>query len=220
PVELQIATKSERRRKRLPHPDTLGQPEMAVRVLHAFANHELMAVELMAWALLAYPQAPAAFRAGLVRLIVDEQRHLSLYVDRIAELGARFGDLAVNDHFWRCAQSLTTPLQWVCAMNLTFEQSNLDHAPHFEESFARVGDVRSAAIMAQIVEDEIHHVGFGAYWLKQHTGAGQSSFEVYVQNLTFHNDAVRARGPQLNVAARRAAGLDDDFIRALEETGR
>ncbi|MBA2663365.1 MAG: DUF455 domain-containing protein, partial [Bradymonadaceae bacterium] len=42
PVELQIATKSERRRKRLPHPDTLGQPEMAVRVLHAFANHELM----------------------------------------------------------------------------------------------------------------------------------------------------------------------------------
>ncbi|MFU8802520.1 MAG: DUF455 family protein [Bradymonadaceae bacterium] len=216
PADLQISPRN--KRKRLPHPDNLHDPEMAVRVLHAFANHELMALELMAWALLAYPDAPASFRAGLVRLLFDEQRHLRMYAERIAELGARFGDLPVNDHFWRCAESLTTPLKWVCAMNLTFEQGNLDHAGQFEEYFRAVEDERTAAIMTQILEDEIHHVGFGARFLNEHTPPGSSSFELYVQNLTFHNEPARARGTAFNAEARRKAGLDEDFITRMERS--
>ena len=215
PVELCIAPRKER--KRLPAPASLHEPDMRVRCLHAFANHELMAVELMAWALLAYPQAPAGFRAGLVRLIFDEQRHLKLYMDRIAELGARFGDLPVNDHFWRCADSLTTPLKWVCAMNLTFEQGNLDHAPVFEEHFRAVEDHRSGDIMRQILEDEIFHVGFGVQWLK-HYAPTERPFEAYVANLTFHNAPGRARSEVFNVEARRRAGLDEAFIEAMQKS--
>ncbi|RAL21817.1 DUF455 domain-containing protein [Lujinxingia litoralis] len=213
PPELEIAPR--RHRFKFPHPDNLAEPEMAVRALHTFANHELMAIELMAWALLAYPEAPASFRAGMVRLIADEQCHLKLYADRIAELGARFGDLPVNDHFWRCAPSLTSPLKWVCAMNLTFEQGNLDHAPYFEEQFRRVGDLKTAQILEKIFEDEIHHVGFGASWLRQNTPQGQSSFEIYCQNLTFHNEPARARGANFNPEARRRAGLDEDFVAGM-----
>lgn len=213
PAELAIAPRS--RRVKFPHPDNLAEPEMAVRALHTFANHELMAIELMAWALLAYPDAPPAFRAGMVRLIADEQRHLQLYVDRIRELGANFGDLPVNDHFWRCAPSLTSPLKWVCAMNLTFEQGNLDHAPYFEHHFRRVGDEHTAQILEQIFEDEIHHVGFGARWLKEYTPDGHSTFEIYCQNLTFHNEPARARGAVFNPDARRAAGLDETFVEGM-----
>lgn len=213
PADLKIAPK--RTRKRLPHPESLDDPQMRVRCLHTFANHELMAIELMAWALLEYPDTPATFRRGLLHIIVDEQRHFRLYASRIEELGARFGDLPVNDHFWRCAPSLTTPLQWVSAMNLVFEQANLDHAPVYADWFERVGDEPSAAIMRTIEADEIHHVGFGARFLADNTPQGRSSFEVWRDNLTFYNEPVRARGDLLNVHARRAAGLDADFIERL-----
>ena len=211
PADLQIAAK--RDRKKLPAPGALDDPEMRVRCLHTFANHELMAIELMAWALLAYPDAPTSFRRGLLHILHDEQRHLRLYMDRIEDLGARFGDEPVNDHFWRCADSLTTPLKWVSAMNLVFEQANLDHAPTFAKHFDRVGDAESAALMRQIEVDEIHHVGFGAHFLRENTPDGRSSYDVWVENLTFFNTPDRARSVDFfNADARRAAGLDDDFV--------
>lgn len=213
PPELRIATRQQR--KKLPAPAALHDPQMRVRCLHAFANHELMAIELMAWALLAYPDAGRAFRRGLAHILVDEQRHLRLYMERIDALGESFGCLPVNDHFWRCAPSLTTPLKWVCAMNLVFEQANLDHAPVFAQHFAAVEDKESAALMRIIEQDEIHHVGFGARFLAQATPAGRDSYDVWVENLTFHNTPNRARGEAFNVAAREQAGLDAEFVARL-----
>jgi uncharacterized ferritin-like protein (DUF455 family) len=210
PAELKIASRKDR--KKLPALASLDRPDMRVRVLHTFANHELMAVELMAWALLAYPEAGTAFRRGLAHILADEQRHLRLYMDRIEAHGAHFGDLPVNDHFWRCAPSLTTPLKWVSAMNLVFEQANLDFAPVFGEQFERVGDTASAELMKVIEHDEIHHVGFGAHFLKQHTPQGRSSYDVWVENLTFHNSPDRARGTEFNAAARLESGLDEEFV--------
>lgn len=212
---LSIAPK--KARKTLPHPQALHDPAMRARCLHLFANHELMAVELMAWAILAYTDAPRAFRRGLAWLIVEEQRHVQLYVDRLADLGVQFGDQPLNDHFWRVAEGLTTPLEWVCAMNLTFEQANLDHAPIFEEHFRKAGDEQSAQLMAQIQADEVHHVAFGIRWLK-HFAPNQNTFETYIANLTGYNSPDRARGKQLfNEQARRAAGLDDDFIEQMRQ---
>lgn len=219
PSDLRIAPRGER--KRLPAPGALDDPEMRIRCLHTFANHELMAIELMAWALLAYPDAPARFRMGLLHILHDEQRHLQLYIDRIAELGATFGDLPLNDHFWRCAESLTTPLKWVSAMSLVFEQANLDYAPTFARHFDRVGDTDSAELMRRIEADEIHHVGFGAHFLRENTPEGRSSFDVWVENLTFYNTPDRARSKDFfNVDARRAAGLDDVFIDRMQARDR
>src|SRR6187401_2455615 len=69
----------------------MADPSQRARILHALANHELQAVELFAWALLAFPAAPRAFRAGLVAILADEQRHLRLYDERLAAHGLRFG---------------------------------------------------------------------------------------------------------------------------------
>lgn len=214
PENLQIAPK--KKRKSLPHPSSLHDPAMRVRCLHTFANHEMMALELMAWALLAYPDAPPAFRRGMAWLIQEEQRHLALYIERIEDNNARFGDLPVNDHFWRIAPLLDTPLKWVCALNLTFEQANLDHAPVFARYFRKAGDEKSAALMDQIVEDEIKHVGFGVRWLRHFSNGVLSDFETFTQNLNDYMGIERAKGDEFNVEARRLAGFDDDFIQALK----
>src|SRR5687767_11168115 len=53
------------------------------RLLHFFANHELLATELMALALLKFPDAPTAFRRGVLQTLKDEQEHTRLYLRRM-----------------------------------------------------------------------------------------------------------------------------------------
>ena len=55
----------------------------AGRLLHFFANHELLATELMALVLLKFPDAPAAFRKGVLETLKDEQEHTRLYIERM-----------------------------------------------------------------------------------------------------------------------------------------
>lgn len=215
PANLQIADRKER--KKLPKPTALHDANMRVRTLHTFANHELMAIELCAFALLRFPEAPPSFRLGVAHILQDEQRHLQLYIDRMAEFGASLGDLPVNDHFWRCAPLLDAPLKWVCAVNLTFEQANLDHAPAYALHFRKVEDETSARLMELIAEEEVDHVGFGAQFLNSVTPKGESTFDNYVNNLTFHNTPDRARGVYFSEGLRQRTGLDDDFIRTMRE---
>lgn len=212
---LAIAPKGRRQK----FPRSMAHEEARAFSLHAFANHELMAVEMMAWALLAFPEADATFRQGLAQVLVDEQRHFRLYCERLEKMGVRFGDLPVNDHFWRAGPDISNPLDWVCSMHLTFEQSNLDHAPYYGRLFREAGDDASAQLMQTIFEDEIHHVRFGVRWLKQHQTAGQSLFENFASHCSSINPPVRAKGFEFQEQARREAGLDEDFIRALRECG-
>ncbi len=217
PRHLQVAAR--RARKKFPHPQSLHQPEMRVRCLHAFANHELMALEMMAWALLAFPQAERTFRKGLAKILLDEQGHFRLYVERLHRLNVNFGDLPINDHFWRVGPDLSSPLDWVCAMHLTFEQSNLDHAPFYGRLFRQADDLDSAQLMQTIFEDEIQHVRFGSRWLKHYQPADSSAFETFLRHCAPGNPADRARGIEFQEQARRQAGLDEDFIRSLRHWG-
>ncbi|HEY0552924.1 MAG TPA: DUF455 family protein, partial [Thermoanaerobaculia bacterium] len=84
--------------RRIEVPSIEGMPDLAQRprILHALANHELQAAELFAWALLAFPEAPGDFRRGLLRILDDEQRHTRMYIARVEDAGARFGDFPVN----------------------------------------------------------------------------------------------------------------------------
>ena len=214
PAHLKVAPKH--LRKKFPHPASLDREDMRVRSLHAFANHELMALEMMAWALLAFPQAEPSFRKGLAKILLDEQGHFQLYADRLRAMGVEFGELPVNDHFWRAGADISNPLDWVCTMHLTFEQSNLDHAPYYAKRFREVDDRASAELMQRIFEDEIQHVRFGSRWLKQHQTSGTSLFDLFARHCTASNPPERAMGAEFQEQARRDAGLDDDFIRALQ----
>ena len=94
----------------------------------------LQAAELFAWSLLAFPGAPPAFRRGLLAILLDEQRHTRMYVARLEANGARFGDFPVHGYFWQKAPAIVSPLRFLCAMSLTFENANLDHTVDYAEA--------------------------------------------------------------------------------------
>jgi len=194
----------------------LEEPRERGRLLHFFANHELLATELMALVLLRFPDAPPAFRKGVLQTLRDEQEHTRLYLQRMKECGIHFGDLPVSGYFWRTVAAMENPMDYVAGLSLTFEQANLDFARHFARAFAAVGDQATAALLDKIYRDEIGHVAYGLKWFRRWKQPGQSDWEAFCRQLRFPLSPQRAKGMVLNVEGRRAAGLDAGFIAELD----
>jgi uncharacterized ferritin-like protein (DUF455 family) len=213
PPELAMVASRE---AKVPPVAGMSDPAQRARILHALANHELQAIELFAWAVLAFPDTPVAFRRGLVAILADEQRHLCLYRDRLAVLGVRFGDHPVTGHFWNKLDHFSTPADFVCAMSLTFENANLDFAGEYRTAALACGDVATADALAQVHADEIRHVHFGYVWLKRFDPG--PPWDAYLAHVRFPLGPRRARGASFDRAAREKAGLDDAFIDALAAT--
>ncbi len=185
------------------------------RLLHFFANHELLATELMALALLRFPDAPAAFRRGVWQTLKDEQVHTRLYVQRMRECGIQFGELPVSGYFWRSVAPMESPLDYVAGLCLTFEQANLDFCRYFARGFQAVGDGDTAGLLDRIYRDEIGHVAYGLKWFRRWKNPDESDWEAFCRQLKFPLSPQRAKGLTLNVEGRRAAGLDPAFIAEL-----
>jgi uncharacterized ferritin-like protein (DUF455 family) len=198
-------------------------PEAVGRALHFFANHELLALETMALMLLRFPDAPPGLRRGWASTLQEEQIHLRLYLQRMEDLGVRFGSLPLNDYFWRCFRSVERVEQYLAGMSLTFEQANLDHSARFATLFRRAGDEASAAVMDRVLQDEISHVALGRVWLSR-LGGETDLWRQYLASLPPPLVPRRARGERLRTDLRRRAKLPEDFIRrialAAESRGR
>ncbi len=186
-------------------------------MLHFLANHELLAAELMALVLLKFPDAPAEYRAGVYEAMREEQMHTRMYLRRMRECGIEFGELPVNDYFWRVIAPMETPVDFVTRLNLTFEQANLDFSRHYAGLFRQAGDSATAAVLEKIYQDEIGHVGHGVKWFRRWKERGGSDWDAYRKSLVFPLSPARAKGvAPFNAEGRRLAGLDEDFIRNLE----
>jgi uncharacterized ferritin-like protein (DUF455 family) len=199
---------------RLPFPTRaeLEDPKARGRVLHFFANHELLAMELMALAILRFPDAPTSFRLGLGATNREEQKHLGLYRERMLDLGVAVGELPVNRYFWDAMQDMPTPAAFVAQMSLTLEQANLDFSLHWRDLFASLGDERTAAILDLVYREEIGHVKHGVVWLDRWRAPDESLWNAYRRHLPAPLTPSRAKGLGFNADARRAAGLPEDFI--------
>ena len=202
------------RAARVPPVAGMRDPSQRARILHALANHELQAIEIFAWGLLAFPDAPQPFRRGLVAILADEQRHFAAYAERLAAHGARFGDHPVTGHFWNKLDHMRTPIELVCAMNLTFEAANLDFAGDYAAAARAAGDEPTAAALDRIHADEIRHVHFGWTWLRR-LAPDRAPWQAYTANLRPPLGPHRARGARLDREARRRAGFDEAFIAEL-----
>ena len=215
PPELRFKSRGEGKGG-FPGSDRIQDEKDRGRLLHFFANHELLATELMALVLLRFPEAPPSFRQGVLRTLKDEQEHTRLYLARMRECGVQFGELPVSGYFWRAISGMQSPMDFVAGLSLTFEQANLDFARHFAGDFAAAGDAETAQLLERIYRDEIAHVAHGLKWFRRWKEPGESDWEAFCKQLKFPLSPSRARGGILNMEGRRAAGFDSDFIAQLE----
>lgn len=185
-------------------------------VLHFFANHELLALELMALALLKWPDAPQGFRRGLVGTMREEQSHMRLYLQRMTELNVEFGEARLNSFFWDYLKDLKSPAEFVASMAMTFEQANIDFAYYYETLFRQEGDENSADIMRQVRLDEIGHVKHGVIWFERWREKSETLFKEWQNHLTFPITPARAKGILFDRDGRLQSGLPSDFINELE----
>lgn len=200
----------------MPRPAAFGDPRKRALAHHIMANHELQALEVMGFVLLAFPEAPADFRLGMAGIIQDEQRHTRLHADRATELGIPFGSLPVNCYIWKKAQSYHCVLDYLAGLPLTFEGCNLDHTLEFEGYFLKFGDKRSAGIVRAIHHDEIGHVAFGLEWLRRLKSPADSEWDAYRKHLHWPLRPAKSRGEIFHREPRLAAGMNDDFLSRLE----
>ncbi|MEZ6127830.1 MAG: DUF455 family protein [Planctomycetaceae bacterium] len=215
PTNLQFAAR--RTAPAMPKGRAFQDPAKRAVAHHIMANHELQALEVMAMVLLAFPDAASEFRMGLARIMFDEQRHTRLHCQRATELGLTFGDLPVNGYIWTKATEYASVLEYVAGLPLVFEGANLDHTVEFEDYFREHGDRRSAAIMRAIHRDEIRHVEFGMYWLRQLKDPALTDFEAWQAALKWPVRPSTAKGSVLQREARLAAGMTDEFVAELAQ---
>jgi uncharacterized ferritin-like protein (DUF455 family) len=205
-------------RSEFPKIEKLRTASARGQLLHFFANHELLAMELMALSLLKFPEAETEFRLGLAHTIREEQRHLKMYVGRMRELGIEFGDLPVSDYFWNALKISESPLEFVVQMSLTLEQANLDFSFYYQRAVADVGDAVTAKLLETVYREEIGHVKHGLLWFNRwrERSFTEDDWSAYLRLLPRPMTPRRAKGPLYCAEARRQAGFSERYIREME----
>lgn len=202
---------------KFPKSNRLNENDKKAMALHSFANHELLAIEMMAAAILVYPHhsdEDVRFKKGILSTLRDEQKHLNLYIQRMNELGYEFGDFPLNDFFWRQMEKLKTAPQYMAMMALTFEAANLDFAQYYARVFRSFEDFKTAKILETVLEDEISHVAFGSHWMKKWR-EDKKLWEYYLSCLPGPITPSRSKGIDFDPSIHSKAMNDDEFIFSL-----
>ena len=181
-----------------------------IALLHAIAHIELNAVDLAADILVRFPDAvpPLAFYNDWLGVLDDEARHFLLLSDRLAGLGAAYGDLPAHDGLWQAAQDTADNLlARLAVVPLVLEARGLDVTPGMIASLEKAGDAESVRVLRVIYRDEIGHVGVGRKWFEYfcaETAAGDPAGTWRELVKAHFHGAVK---PPFNDAARNEAGF-------------
>ena len=194
------------------------------RLLHYFANHELLAIETMALTLLRFPEAPLEFKRGVFKTLQDEQRHMKLYLDRMKEYGVVLGDVPFSYYFWNRLRDMKSPLDFVVRMSMTFEQANLDFALEFAQLFeTEMDDSKTSTLLRQVHDDEVKHVGHGLKWFREWNHGEierEGEWSAYLHQLPYPLNARRAKGSVFfSSDSRRDAGFTPEYIDSIRIAG-
>jgi len=184
-------------------------PAGRVALLHALAHIELNAVDLAADMLARFggEDLPAAFFDDWTRVLDEEGKHFLLLSERLAALGAAYGDLPAHDGLWEAAEATRHDLlARLAVVPLVLEARGLDVTPGMIERLTAVGDVESARILQVIYTEEIGHVAVGRRWFAwEAERRGLDPWQAWPDLVRRHFKG--ALKPPFNHAGRSAAGL-------------
>jgi uncharacterized ferritin-like protein (DUF455 family) len=198
----------------------LANPVRRADLFHRFFHHELQAAELMAWALLRFPDTPDAFRRGLLQVLDDEVRHMQHYAHYLDNLGYAIGAFPVRDWFWERVPRVASPAEFCATMGMGFEAGNLDHTLRFAEQLRAVNDEAGAALQELVHEEEIPHVRFALHWYRRFcnlpAGVPFDDFTAFRHALPAPLTPLVMKGNPVAISARLRAGFGEHFCKELE----
>lgn len=202
---------------KMPKRGRAGSERSRIALLHALAHIELNAIDL-AWDAAARfgGDMPAAFTADWISVGDDEARHFLMLADRLAELGASYGDMPAHDGLWEAALDTRHDLAArLAVVPQVLEARGLDVSPATIDRLSAAGDEASAAIVETIYNDEIGHVRIGNRWFRfMCNSKGRDAPETFRGLVrTYFRGRVK---PPFNDSARAKAGLTKEFYAGLD----
>jgi uncharacterized ferritin-like protein (DUF455 family) len=194
-----------------------GGKDGRVALLHALAHIELNAIDL-AWDIIARFAAddlPRQFYDDWVAVAAEEARHHALLAERLAALGAAYGDLPAHDGLWQAAQATAHDLlARLAVVPLVLEARGLDVTPAMIERLEQGGDHASAGVLRLIYADEIGHVAAGQRWFEW-LALRRGLEPVAAYQALVRRCFTGALKPPFNRSGRDAAGLPAHFYQPL-----
>lgn len=156
--------------REMPKRRNFGSAAGRVALLHALAHIELNAIDL-GWDIVARfagEPLPRDFFDDWVGVAAEEAGHFALLTARLADFGAAYGDLPAHNGLWEAAAATADDLlARLAIVPMVLEARGLDVTPEMAERLERAGDMRSAAILRHIYEQEIGHVAKGVRWFER-----------------------------------------------------
>ena len=187
-----------------------------IALLHAIAHIELNAIDL-AWDIVARfsgADLPRAFFDDWVKVADEEAKHFTLLSDRLAALGAGYGDLPAHDGLWEAAEATAHDLlARLAVVPLVLEARGLDVTPAMIARMERFGDHETAAILRTIYKDEIGHVAIGMRWFAHECDRRGVEHQATWRALVAEHFK-GALKPPFNDDARAQAGMSPAFYAA------
>jgi uncharacterized ferritin-like protein (DUF455 family) len=197
-----------------------GSREGRAALLHALAHIEFNAINLALDAIWRFAGLPQAFYQDWLQVAAEEAQHFCLLIERLRAHGHEYGDFPAHDGLWEmAAKTRGDLLARLALVPRTLEARGLDASPLVQAKFAAAGDAESAAVVDLILHDEIGHVAIGNRWFKQVCAERGLEPIGTAARLAVEHGAPRLRGP-FNLAARRAAGFDEQELAQLETAQR
>lgn len=191
--------------------------EGQARLLHDLANIELQAMELGLRTLYEFPEAPLEFREELVRITLEEAKHLGMCVQGLQDLGFQWGSWPIHLALWDAVSEEDSLLDRIFIVHRYLEGSGLDAGDVFARRLHGVLDNRIEKITRQITEEEIDHVYFGSRWYRnicQDQGIRSSEdLSERIERLRFK---IPKRVEKLSHRLRLQAGFYPQEIETLE----
>lgn len=124
--------------------------------LRVVAFAELQARDAFRWGAERFPDAPAEWREEWLRFAEVEDRHAKMLLSRMAELGVEAGSRTVTDKLTRLCRMSEDAITFLFLLSSAEERGM--EAGNVLAKQMEAHDAASAAIFAQIAEEEIEHV--------------------------------------------------------------
>ena len=200
----------------------LGTEAGRAALLHAVAHIEFNAIDLAADMLARFAGDPRIsdderhdFCSDWISVCADEARHFGIVETRLVQMGINYGDHPAHNGLWEAA--LATKDNFAARLAIApmvLEARGLDVTPAMISKLEAQQDLKSAAVLQTIYDEEVRHVAIGRKWFKKVAKyAPASEIEQFHSLVKRYFKGVLK--PPFNEAARTKADLPREFYAPL-----